>query len=37
MSLDEETFEWVGLGRIADFRDRAGHEMMPLPASGNHG
>jgi hypothetical protein len=37
MSLDESVFEWVGLGRITEFRDRNGNESMPPPASGNHG
>jgi hypothetical protein len=36
-SLDEDVFEWIGVGRISDFRDLNGHEAMPLPAQGNMG
>jgi hypothetical protein len=35
--LDEELFEFIGAGRISDFKDRTGHEAMPLPAQANSG
>jgi SAM-dependent methyltransferase len=33
--LAEEVFEWIGVGRISDFKDRTGREVMPPPAQTN--